>query len=128
MNSTQRKKLEAAGWKVGTVVEFLRLTPEEELLVEMKLACAERIRVLREKLKITQQQLATRLGSSQSRVAKIENADKSVSMELLLRSLVTLGASRQEIGNVLVGRPTRTTRRKKAKGRQRAKGQRVVKV
>jgi DNA-binding XRE family transcriptional regulator len=116
MNTAKRKKLESAGWKVGSAAEFLGLTLEEELLVEMKLAFAERIKERRQKLDITQQQFAKKLGSSQSRVAKIEKADRSVSMELLVRSLVTLGASREEIGNVIIGRPTR--RRKAGRGQR----------
>jgi DNA-binding XRE family transcriptional regulator len=129
MNTTKRKKLQAAGWKIGSVAEFLGLTAEEELLVEMKLAFAERIKERRQKLDITQQQFAKKLGSSQSRVAKIEKADRSVSMELLVRSLVTLGASREEIGNVIIGRPTR--RRKAGRGQgssQSARPKRAAKV
>jgi DNA-binding transcriptional regulator YiaG len=129
MNTTKRKKLESAGWKVGSVAEFLGLNAEEKLLVEMKLAFAESIKKRRQKLDITQQQFAKKLGSSQSRVAKIEKADRSVSMELLVRSLVTLGASREEIGNMIIGRPTR---RRKAERRQSssraAKPKRAVKV
>ena len=43
-----------------------------------------------------------RLGSSQSRVAKMEAADPSVSLDLLVRGLLATGASPRDIGRVLV--------------------------
>jgi transcriptional regulator with XRE-family HTH domain len=101
MKASKRKKIEADGWKVGSVAEFLGLTPEEELLVEMKIDLAKHLRQRRQRVNITQQELAHRIGSSQSRVAKIEKADKSVSMDLLISSLASLGASRKEIGDII---------------------------
>ncbi len=101
MRASKRTRLEEAGWKVGTTSEFLGLTDEEEMLVNMKLALAAKVKQRRQQLKVTQQELAKRLGSSQSRVAKVETADKSVSIELLIRSLASLGASRAEIGRVI---------------------------
>ncbi|BAZ87194.1 MULTISPECIES: transcriptional regulator, partial [Aphanizomenonaceae] len=38
MEQSKRELLETKGWKVGTVTEFLELTPEEAALVEIKLA------------------------------------------------------------------------------------------
>ena len=104
MKTSKRKKLEDAGWKVGSTAEFLGLSDEEEALVVMKLALAKNVKARRQRLKITQMQLATRLGSSQSRVAKMEDADRSVSMELLVRSLLSLGASRKDIGTIIGAR------------------------
>ena len=115
MKQSKRKKLEDAGWKVGSAADFLGLTKEEESLVAMKLALARDVQARRKRLSITQAQLAKRLGSSQSRVAKIEKADKSVSLELLVRSLLSLGASREDIGEILgarVGQRTRRTTRR----------------
>jgi transcriptional regulator with XRE-family HTH domain len=103
MKETKRKKLEAAGWKVGSTAEFLDLTPEEEALVAMKLSLAANVKSRRESLKMTQQELAKQIGSSQSRVAKIESADKSVSIDLLIRSLASLGATRREIAGAIGG-------------------------
>ena len=98
MKATKRKKLEKAGWAVGSASDFLELSEAEEVIVGMKLALASNLRALRRERNITQQELAKRIGSSQSRVAKMEVADKSVSIELLVRSLVSLGASRGQIG------------------------------
>ena len=93
--------LTTAGWKVGTAAEFLALSDEETALIEMKLALALSIRAFRRAGDLTQEQLAKKLGSSQSRVAKMEAADETVSLELLVRSLLTLGASREEVGRVI---------------------------
>ena len=104
MKASKRKKLEAAGWKVGSASEFLELSDAEEMLVNMKLALATNVKAMRQRMKLTQQDLATRIGSSQSRVAKMEVADGSVSMELLVRSLAALGASRTQIGKIVGAR------------------------
>ncbi len=105
MKASKRKKLEAAGWKIGSASEFLGLSGEEHMLVSMKLALAASVKARRQQLDFTQQQLAKRIGSSQSRVAKIEAADRSVSLELLVRSLASLGASQQEIGRIVAAQP-----------------------
>ncbi len=101
MKTSKKRKLEAEGWKVGSAAEFLELSDAEEVLVNMKLALAKNIKALRQQKKITQLELAKQIGSSQSRVAKMEVADRSVSMELLVRSLVSLGASRTQIGKIV---------------------------
>ena len=80
MQSTHRKRLERAGWKVGAAEEFLGLSREESELIEVKLALGRLLRRSREKQLLTQAALAARLGSSQSRVAKIEAGDPSASM------------------------------------------------
>jgi len=104
MKISKRKKLEEAGWKVGSPAQFLGLSDSEVMLVNMKLSLATQVKERRQQLKMTQQQLAKRLGSSQSRVAKMEVADSSVSLELLVRSLASLGASQAEIGKTIGSR------------------------
>jgi ribosome-binding protein aMBF1 (putative translation factor) len=91
MDRARRKKLEAKGWKVGSAHEFLGLAPEESALIELKLQLAETVRNRRRALKVTQVTLAHRLQFSQSRVAKIEAGDPTVSLDLLVRSLLALG-------------------------------------
>ena len=101
MKTTKRKRLEAAGWRVGSVKEFLGLSPEEAALVEMKLSLARRLRTLRTEKRLSQAEAARRLGSSQSRVAKMEAGDATVSVDLLVRSLLAIGASRQDIARAI---------------------------
>jgi DNA-binding XRE family transcriptional regulator len=97
MHSMQRKRLERAGWSIGGAAQFLQLTEEETRFVGMKLALAAGVRELRERRGLTQTALADRLGSSQSRVAKMEAGDCSVSLDLMVRSLLSIGASPSEI-------------------------------
>lgn len=101
MKKAKRGRLEAGGWRVGTVAEFLGLSHEEAALVEIKLALSQALRRKRAALGLTQHQLARRLNSSQSRVAKMEAADRSVSVDLLLKGLFAMGASTAEVGRTL---------------------------
>lgn len=117
MKTSKRNKLEAGGWKVGSASDFLELTEAEEALIAMKLALAENLKERRKKRKLTQTQLGKRIGTSQSRVAKMEAADKSVSVDLLIRSLLSVGASRKEIGAAVGARvDNRKTVRSARKG------------
>ncbi len=101
MNNTKRKKLEAKGWKVGTASEFLNLSQDEAAYVELKLSLSKSLQDVRLEKKMTQEQLARLLKSSQSRVAKMESGDPSVSIDLLVRSLFALGESRKTLVRML---------------------------
>lgn len=101
MDRKKQQKLEKAGWKVGTVQEFLDLSDEESQYIEIKLAFAHALFVRRISLKLSQEQLAKMLHSSQSRVAKMESGDSSVSLDLLIRSLLTIGITKKEIANTI---------------------------
>ena len=100
MNTSKHKRLEASGWRVGKAADFLGLSAAEELFVEIKLALADAVRVRRTKLGLTQAELARRMRSSQSRVAKLEAGDRTVSIDLLVHALVGLGATRQQLARV----------------------------
>ncbi|MEB3337452.1 MAG: helix-turn-helix transcriptional regulator [Leptolyngbyaceae bacterium] len=102
MDQAKRERIEAKGWKVGTVSDFLELTPEEVILVEIKLALSQSLKERRQKL-MTQTELASKMSSSQPRIAKAENGDASVSIELLIRAMLATGATPQEIGQVIIG-------------------------
>lgn len=97
MDRDKRKKLEAKGWKVGNVQEFLGLSPEEMAYIEIKQSLANQLRKLREEKKITQTALAKLLESSQSRIAKMEACDPSVSIDLLIKSLLALGSTKGDL-------------------------------
>ena len=103
MKEERRKILEAARWKVGTAEEFLELTEAEAALIGIKLALAHGLRDLRLKRSLTQTEVARFIGSSQSRVAKMEAADSSVSMDLLVRTLLRLGASPETVAHLVAG-------------------------
>ena len=101
MNTAKRKRLQTKGWKVGNASDFLNLSPEESAYVELKLALSKSLQETRREKKLTQEQLAQLLKSSQSRVAKMESGDPSVSIDLLIRSLLALGASRKNLARML---------------------------
>jgi hypothetical protein len=100
----KRKRLEAKGWRIGNACEFLGLTDEEAAYIELKLRLASSLRVRRRRRRLTQADLARLLRSSQSRVAKMEIGDPSVSLDLLVRSLLALGASTVELSRIISAR------------------------
>lgn len=104
MDAKKRKRLEAAGWAVSDAASFLKLTPAEAALIEMRLALSRSLRERRLAANLTQTELAKQLGSSQSRVAKLEAGDPSVSLELLIRALLSAGASRKDVAHALTRR------------------------
>ena len=101
MNKTKKKNLEAQGWKVGDAQDFLALSDAEAEFIEMKLALAEDLRARRVERHLNQTQVARIVGSSQSRVAKMEAADPSVSIDLLIRALLKLGAARKDVAKAV---------------------------
>ena len=98
MKTAKKARLEKAGFRVGSAAEFLKLTPEESTLVNMRLALAGAVRGRRARLGFSQSELARRLGSSQSRVAKIEAGEANVSFDLLVRAMLATGAKSKEVG------------------------------
>jgi hypothetical protein len=95
MDNAKRKRVKSAGWKVGTTAEFLGLGDEDAAIVELRLGRG--VREERNRWSLTRAQLGKLLGSSHPRVAKMEAADPSVSIDLMIRSLLTLGASRKKV-------------------------------
>lgn len=101
MDKRKRERLAKKGWKTGSVAEFLDLSAEESAYIEMKLALSEKLRERRRRKKLTQAELAKAIESSQSRVAKMEAGDPTVSIDLLVKSLLALGVSKKELGRTI---------------------------
>jgi DNA-binding transcriptional regulator YiaG len=101
MKKNKRARLEAHGWRVGNAADFFELSAEESALVDTKLALSGSVRERRSKQGLSQAELARRLKSSQSRVAKLEAADPSVSTDLLLRALFALGATPNDVASAI---------------------------
>lgn len=101
MDPEKKKRLETKGWKVGSAEEFLELTPQEAALIELRLKLADAVRLLRKDKHLTQTQLAKLLGSSQSRVAKVEAGADSVSLDLLIRFYFAMGATADDLAKVV---------------------------
>ena len=103
MDPVKRRKIEAAGYKVSTVAEFLQLTPEEEAIVEIRVAVSKSLKRMRQQEQLSQQKLAENCNYNHSRVAKMEASDRSVSIDLLIKSLLSLGATREDIAAAISG-------------------------
>lgn len=101
MRERKKQRLEAKGWKVGTTKEFLELSEEEAAYVELKLRLADSLKDRRRQRRMTQVAFAKAVRSSQSRVAKMEAGDPSVSIDLLIRSLLALGISTRELSRII---------------------------
>lgn len=106
MNATKRRKLEAAGWHLGSTAEFLNLSPEEAAYIDLKLALSRGLRERRTNAGVTQAQLAKQIGSSQSRLAKAEASDPGVSLDLLVKALLATGATPDYLAR-LIRKPRR---------------------
>ena len=104
MRKQKRKRLKAKGWRIGTVKEFLGLSDEESAYIELKVKLAAGLKQRRQQQGLSQLELAAKLQSSQSRVAKMEAGDPSVSLDLLVRSLITLGTSDRELSHIIATR------------------------
>lgn len=101
MKAAKKKKLEAKGWKVGSAADFLALSPEEAAYIDLKLSLSRRLKEMRTQKKMSQTALAKEIHSSQSRVAKMESGDASVSLDLLVKSLLAVGASNRDLAKAI---------------------------
>ncbi len=97
MKTDKLARLQATGWKVGNAEGFLQLSDEEARLVALKLSLISAVKESRLKRKLSQIDLAQRMKSSQSRIAKIEAGDSSVSLDLIVRALIASGATTRDI-------------------------------
>ncbi|MEK6707808.1 MAG: helix-turn-helix transcriptional regulator [Pseudomonadota bacterium] len=97
MKTDKLKRLQAVGWKIGSAEDFLQLSDEEAQLVALKLSLISAVKESRIKRKLSQIDLAQRMKSSQSRIAKIEAGDPSVSLDLIVRALIASGATTRDI-------------------------------
>ena len=100
MEPAKKKRLEDKGWKLGSASEFLELSREESILIDIKLALSLNLKERRQNL-MTQAELADKINSSQPRIVKAENGNDSASIELLIRAILTTGATPQDIGQII---------------------------
>lgn len=104
MKQAKQRKLQAKGWKVGSAIDFLELSPAEEIFIEMKLSLCRRLKDMRKNKCMSQVNLAKLIQSSQSRVAKMEAGSESISIDLLIKSLLALGASQQDLARAITSK------------------------
>ena len=101
MDKMEKKKLESKGYKIGSAEDFLGLSKEEAEYIELKISLSQALAKQRKQKKLTQIQLAKILNSSQSRVAKMEKGDPTVSLDLLIKSLLAAGATKKNIAEAI---------------------------
>jgi DNA-binding XRE family transcriptional regulator len=101
MRQSKRKLLEAKGWKLGSAADFLNLSAEESALIDLKIALGAALKQRRQNKRLTQKDAAKAISSSQSRFAKMEAGDPSVSLDLLVKTMITLGASRKDVAKAI---------------------------
>jgi DNA-binding XRE family transcriptional regulator len=101
MDRTKKEKLEAKGWKFGDATDLFGLSPEEARYIDLKLSLRDSLKAERLKQNVTQVELAKMIGSSQSRVAKMEAGDPSVSIDLLLKALLSLGVTKKQLSKII---------------------------
>jgi len=129
MDRVKRRRLEEAGWQVGSAADFLGLTDEETVYINLRVRLADALKARRRAAKLSQKAFATAMRSSQSRIAKAENNNHTVSLDLLIRSLIALGVSLEELGRILgvnqrdasLGRVTASQRPKRKETKQSRK-------
>jgi DNA-binding XRE family transcriptional regulator len=101
LSKERKAKLQKAGFKVGTVQEFLGLSDAEMIIIDMRIALGKKIRVARERQQLTQSDLAKRIRSSQPRVAKIESGEEGVSLDLMTKAALAVGMTRKQIAKAI---------------------------
>jgi hypothetical protein len=113
MEAWKKKAIEVSGYRIGDAGDFLELTDEERQLVEIRVALARAVRRRREASKMTQEQLAKRIGSNQARVAKIEAAARGVSLDQMFKSLIATGGGLKDLVAMVQPRKARIGTRKR---------------
>ena len=101
MDAEKKERLAEKGWVSTSVQDFLGLSPDEMAYIELKLQLSRALKARRNEKGLTQAALAELIQSSQSRVAKMEKSDETVSVDLLVRSLFALDATVEDIAKAL---------------------------
>ncbi|MEX0902332.1 MAG: helix-turn-helix transcriptional regulator [Pseudohongiellaceae bacterium] len=101
MKSAKQRNLEAAGWKIGSADDLLGLSPEEAAYIDLKISLAKSLKQRRGRKRLSQVEFAKVMKTSQSRVAKMEAGDPSVSIDLLVKSLLALGVSKRDLAKAI---------------------------
>ena len=101
MDPEKQKRLEAAGWVVSDTPTFLGLTDADMAYIDLCILLSDALRERRIAAGMTQQQLAEKMGSSQSRVAKMESRHPGPSAGLLIRALFAVGVTLEELAVII---------------------------
>lgn len=102
MTKEKRAKLEAAGFTLTDTKDWIGLTIDENKIVEMRVALAAEVEKVRKEKGITQLQLAERMGTKQSGVARMINNPNTSSIDNLMKALIAMGAQISRIAASLL--------------------------
>ena len=101
MDTKKRKQLEAAGYQITDSADWLGLTPQEQAIVNMRVNFALEIERVRKASNITQRELADKIGTRQSGVARMLNNPTTATIDSLIKTLLALGASPKRIAALI---------------------------
>lgn len=101
MDPIKRKLLESKGWTFGSAADFLGLSPEDANYVELRIRLRDALKDRRQAAELSQKYPASAVGSCESRVGKMESNDPTVSVDLLISALISLGVSLSELGRII---------------------------
>lgn len=101
MNANTLEKLKRAGWANGDAADFLDMSEEERSYLEAKLRLARKVEELRKKGGLSQAALASAMKTSQPNIARMERKPESVSLDMLFKTLISLGLSAKKIASLL---------------------------
>lgn len=102
MKEAKKKILEANGYKVTDSADWLGLSKEEAQLVEMRAALAQELEKVRRAKGITQAELARRVGTKQSGVARMLNNPDTTTLDSLIKGLIAMGEPVSKIAACLL--------------------------
>ena len=102
MDARERAKIEAMGYGiVDDAADWLELTQIERHIVDVRVRLGREIRRRRAEAGLSQAQLAEKIGSSQSRVAKAEGTAPGVAIDLMMRVFFATGGTVDELAQAI---------------------------
>lgn len=102
MTEKKKKMLEANGYRVVDSADWLGLSNEEAQIVDMRVALAQELERVRKAKGVTQAELARRVGTKQSGVARMINNPDTSTMDNLIKGLIALGEPISKIAACLL--------------------------
>ena len=91
------KRRKGKHWVETGVEELLGLSPEDLVIVEFRAALAVALQKARARKKLTQEEVAELIGTSQAQVSKMEAGQSSITIDRMIKALAALGLSRPAI-------------------------------
>lgn len=101
MDARTKKALERAGWTHGSYADFLQLTPEEKMIVDMRIAATLELERQRRATRLSQAEVARRMGTRQPNVSALFRNPGGATLDTLCRALAAYGLGRREIAACL---------------------------